>query len=149
MFCTKCGKEAKEGEKFCSACGTSLTASKPSVEKQNEAAPVQKAIQPAQRPTQTVAKPVQSSAPADDSAKNMALIGFVCAFFCQIAGIIVSAMALKKYGQQKNQDGKGLATAGLVLSIVFIAGTVLVCIGYILLIALAYSGTYYSYSFFV
>lgn len=52
--------------------------------------------------------------------KSMAILGLVLSFFIPIAGIIISAIALKKFNESGETDGKGLATAGLVVGIVFI-----------------------------
>lgn len=47
----------------------------------------------------------------------MGIVGFVLAFVCAPAGIIVSAIALSK--SKKAQRNNGLALAGLILSSVF------------------------------
>ena len=53
------------------------------------------------------------------TAKNMAILGLVLSFLVSPAGIIVSAIAMKKMKEEGNEDGKGLAVAGLVLGIIF------------------------------
>jgi len=50
---------------------------------------------------------------------GMAIAGFILAFFCNILGIIFSAIGLNQINQSGGmQKGKGLAIAGLVISIV-------------------------------
>lgn len=99
-----------------------------------------KPVAPAPRPaSQTSASKPAPSAIDDDYAKTLGVIGFICAFFCQIAGIILSAISLKKYKEQKDQDGKGLAIAGLILSILITVGYVFVCVFYILFMFFVYS----------
>lgn len=59
---------------------------------------------------------------------GFAIAGFVLSFFVAILGLIFSAIALKQIGD-RGEGGKGLAIAGLVLSIVWI------CVALILLMA--------------
>ena len=64
----------------------------------------------------------------------MAIFGFVASFFMGLVGIILSAISLKKYKNQEEQKNKGLAVAGLVLSIIrFIAEVCVVALVIILL----------------
>ena len=51
---------------------------------------------------------------------GFAIAGFVVSFFVAILGIIFSAIALKQI-RESNEGGRGLAVAGLVLSIIWIA----------------------------
>lgn len=49
----------------------------------------------------------------------MAIAGFVCAFVCGLVGVILSAIAMSQIGKSQGRlTGKGLAIAGLVISIV-------------------------------
>lgn len=49
----------------------------------------------------------------------MAIAGFVCAFVCGLVGVILSAIAMSQIGKSNGRlTGKGLAIAGLVISIV-------------------------------
>lgn len=51
--------------------------------------------------------------------KNLAILGFVLALVLGgVPGLIVSAVALKKMKDSGDEDGKGLAIAGLVIGIV-------------------------------
>ena len=56
---------------------------------------------------------------------GFAIAGFVLSFFVSILGIIFSAIGLKQI-EDRNEDGKGLAIAGLVLGIVGVAFRLLV-----------------------
>ena len=49
----------------------------------------------------------------------MAIAGFVLAFFCSILGLIFSVIGMNQT-KQTGQSGRGLAIAGLVISIVSI-----------------------------
>lgn len=51
------------------------------------------------------------------NTNTMAILGFIFSFFVSIVGLIFSIIALKQI-KEKNEEGKGLATAGLVISIV-------------------------------
>lgn len=80
-------------------------------------------------------------APVQQSAKGLATGGFVCSLlglFCAgfvlgAVGIILSAIALNNMKKYNNQEGRGLAIAGLVIGIIgvplSILGTILVLIG--------------------
>ena len=51
----------------------------------------------------------------------MAIAGFVLAFLCSILGLVFSIIGLNQCNQ-RNQSGKGLAIAGIVISILSIVG---------------------------
>lgn len=53
-----------------------------------------------------------------ENPKTMAIVGFVLSFVVALAGLIVSAIALKKYNETGYTEGKGFATAGLIISII-------------------------------
>lgn len=61
---------------------------------------------------------VPTSAPAPEPANGMAIAGFVCSFFFQVLGIIFSAIGLSRANKSATRKGRGLAIAGLVISIV-------------------------------
>ena len=50
--------------------------------------------------------------------KNLAILGLVLSFLIPLAGLIISAVALNKFKQSGDTDGKGLATAGLIIGII-------------------------------
>lgn len=53
--------------------------------------------------------------------KTLAIIGFVLSLVTTLPGLIVSAIALKKFKDSGETDGKGFAVAGLIIGIVFTA----------------------------
>ncbi|MCH5206222.1 MAG: DUF4190 domain-containing protein [Oscillospiraceae bacterium] len=53
--------------------------------------------------------------------KNLAILGLVLSFLVPLAGLIISAVALNKFKESGETDGKGLATAGLIIGIVIMA----------------------------
>jgi|HubBroStandDraft_5_1064220.scaffolds.fasta_scaffold532758_2 hypothetical protein len=57
-------------------------------------------------------------APAGPRTNVLAIVGFILAFVVTLAGIIVSAIALKQI-KQTGEGGHGLALAGVILGIVF------------------------------
>jgi hypothetical protein len=60
----------------------------------------------------------------------MAIAGFVCAFVCALLGIIFSAIAINEINQSNGmKTGKGLAIAGLVISICAIFLNILILAG--------------------
>ena len=57
---------------------------------------------------------------------GLAIAGFVTALACcSPVGIILSAIGLSQISKDPNQKGKGLATAGLIIGIISLVGTVL------------------------
>lgn len=66
--------------------------------------------------------------------KTMSILGLVLAFIVPLAGIIISAIALNKMKQSGVEEGKGLATAGLIVGIIMmvislVASVCMVCLG--------------------
>lgn len=51
---------------------------------------------------------------------GMAIAGFVCAFLCSPLGIVFSAIGMSQTSKDPSQGGRGLAIAGLIISIVSI-----------------------------
>lgn len=72
-----------------------------------------------------------------DNPKTLAIVGFVLSFFISLAGLIVSAIALKKYNETGYTDGKGFATAGLIISIISMVISVLATSCYVCVIGAA------------
>ena len=57
---------------------------------------------------------------------GLAIAGFVTALACcSPVGIILSAIGLSQINKDPNQKGKGLATAGLIIGVISLVGTVL------------------------
>ena len=56
---------------------------------------------------------------------GLAIAGFVTALACcSPVGIILSAIGLSQINKDPNQKGKGLATAGLIIGVISLVGTV-------------------------
>lgn len=53
----------------------------------------------------------------ENKAGTLSIIGFILSFYSPLAGFILSIIALNKYKMQKTKQLKGLAIAGLALSI--------------------------------
>ena len=69
--------------------------------------------------------------------KNLAILGLVLSFLIPLAGLIISAVALNKFKQSGETDGKGLATAGLIIGIILmvlglIGSICMICTGTLL-----------------
>ncbi len=79
------------------------------------------------------AAPVYQPAAAGPKTNVLAIVGFILSFLVTVAGIIVSAIALRQI-KQTGEGGHGLALAGVILGIVF---TVFWVIYIIIVIALA------------
>lgn len=58
---------------------------------------------------------------------TLAIAGFVLAFFVNIAGLVVSIVALRQI-KRTGERGHGLALAGVILSAVFIAFSILLAV---------------------
>ncbi len=95
MFCKKCGTKLSDDALFCEACGTSVAGS-------NE-----KRVEIVQEKTVIVVK----------GNNPMATVGFIFAFFLPFLGLIFSIVGLVK-SKGLDERGKGLAIAGMVISIV-------------------------------
>ena len=56
---------------------------------------------------------------------GLAIAGFVTALACcSPVGIILSAIGLSQINKDPNQKGQGLATAGLIIGVISLVGTV-------------------------
>jgi hypothetical protein len=54
---------------------------------------------------------------------GMAIAGFVCSLFCWPLGLIFSIMGMSQTSKDPSQGGRGLAIAGLIISIVSVVLT--------------------------
>ena len=97
MHCAKCGAENPDGSKSCKNCGTAL----------DQLAATQQA------PKLTLAAML---------AVGSVMLGFLSLFFgpLSILGIILGGVALKLTAKDPAHEGKGVAIAGLVVSIVML-----------------------------
>ncbi len=73
----------------------------------------------------------------------LAIVGFALSFFVAIAGLICSIIGYKN-APQYNGEGKNLALAGIIISIVEIAASVIAVIFviFILILGLSYGAVY-------
>lgn len=66
----------------------------------------------------------QPSAATHNETNTLAIVGFILSFFIAIAGLVCSILGKKK-ADELGGNGKGLATAGIVISIVSIVASVI------------------------
>lgn len=108
MRCKNCGSKAESNEDtFCKYCGSKFEQNTQPVSSGSSSFEEQ--------------QPHQSKPTVDNPAISMAVLGLVFSFFASLIGLIISVIALKKYKLQTNQQGKGLAIAGLTISIITIS----------------------------
>ena len=93
MYCLGCGQNLEDGATFCKHCGTKTDNINAGTTQQS------------------------APAPASTQSNTFAVLGLVFAFLMPILGIIFSAMGMSK-SKELNGNGRGMAIAGLVISIV-------------------------------
>lgn len=104
MQCPKCGSALGAGAAFCPTCGSNLSP------------PGQPAFIPG-APQMMVAQ----------RTSGMAIAGLVCAFFCSLLGLVFSLIGLSEIKKSNGAvGGKGIAIAGLVLSVIHIVALIAV-----------------------
>ena len=97
MFCSTCGQEIDDDAVFCKYCGA-LTADK-GVSSEYYAPPFE-----------------TNTSSGGGWTNGCAIAGFVLAFFLPLIGFIVSIAGIVK-AKKHGKSGKGLAVAGLVISL--------------------------------
>ena len=117
MFCNHCGKQVDNDTVFCPHCGGRVGDG-----------PAQ---QPAQQQTQYAA-PQQPAAPQENT---IAIVGFIFSFFGGLIGLICSIIGYNN--AKKGAPHKGLALAGIIISIVVMLGGVIGIIAYVSIIVAA------------
>ena len=155
--CANCGYENDDSFKFCMNCGTPIPEVAPVVapviEQQPVGQPIQQPIQqiqqqpiqqqyqqpvqePIQQPIQQYQEPVQQMTFDEQSGKKngfciagfvLALLSFITAGITSLFGLILSIVGLIS-ASKKNQKGKGMAIAGIIISALFI---IVACIFFI------------------
>ncbi|MGN1077681.1 MAG: zinc-ribbon domain-containing protein [Candidatus Gallimonas sp.] len=99
MYCSQCGKQLQDGDRFCPSCGASQTGEEKQTYTPPQYNPQCAAPQQVQHHTNT-----------------LAIVGFVLSFFCAIAGLICSIIGFQK-SKELDGEGRGLATAGIAISV--------------------------------
>ena len=131
--CANCGYENDDSFKFCMNCGTPIPEVAPVVAPVIEQQPVG---QPIQQPIQQYQEPVQQMTFDEQSGKKngfciagfvLALLSFITAGITSLFGLILSIVGLIS-ASKKNQKGKGMAIAGIIISALFI---IVACIFFI------------------
>jgi uncharacterized membrane protein YvbJ len=93
MFCTSCGKEINDQAIACPECGA---------------------------PTKNFnEQSVEKVAKAEKKFNGLSIAGFVCAFIFPFLGLLFSIIGLV-IACKKQEAGKGLAIAGIVISVAFL-----------------------------
>ena len=101
-YCSNCGSELKDGDKFCGNCGKVIT----SIQFDSD-----ESVHNVQL------KPHIDEYKKEISEDNgLAILGFVLSFFSALIGLIVSIIALKNADDKKNPR-KGFAIAGICISV--------------------------------
>ena len=97
MYCKKCGAQIDDDAYVCVHCGTLV----------NE-------------PSKETAFAQNSAAQTGKKTTGMAIAGFVCSFFFALLGLIFSIIGMQQC-KERGDNGYGLAKAGMIISIVWIA----------------------------
>jgi hypothetical protein len=83
--------------------------------------------------TSQSAQPAQSNPVQEQKTNVMAILSLIFAFLIPLLGIIFGIIALLQIDSNKNQKGKGLAMAGLIVSVLSI-------ILFLIILGIAYTG---------
>ena len=97
--CKKCGAQLADDDTYCYFCGANLEE-----ENTNEEKPV------------FTNHYEDNYIPRNTESNNLALAGFIVAFFSPIVGLVLSIIGLRK-ARELNGLGRGHAIAGIVVSI--------------------------------
>ena len=116
MFCNHCGKQVDNDTVFCPHCGGRV----------GEGAPQQQ--QPAQQQPQYAA-PQQAAPPQENT---IAIVGFIFSFFGGLIGLICSIIGYNN--AKKGAPHKGLALAGIIISVMWVVGIVIYVIAAIAIV---------------
>lgn len=98
MFCSKCGKEISDKDKYCPYCGCEISQNEKSG---NESSDLQQ-----KEVTQTPVQEIRAD-------RTVGVLSLVFAFIFPLVGLIISIIGLVKY---KDKENKSLCTAGLIIS---------------------------------
>ena len=126
MFCKYCGNQLNDGAKFCASCGAKVEEN-PTTKQETEQVNLTNELNITNETTQPN---LTISTKKKYSGKSIAgfvlsLVGFIVAALpCGILGIIFSSTSFNEI-RTKNLKGRGLAIAGLVISIIDIFGGII------------------------
>ena len=127
MYCVKCGKEVKDGTKFCTNCGAEIESKKE--EKDEKLTYSQnKTIETTSNPTPVEVKPAEAGDGKGTASLVLGIVSFVVpcvGFITSIVGLILGICAKKS----------GKKTAGIILNSIALG---LIIIGWIALYSLGY-----------
>lgn len=142
MFCTNCGTQNDDSQRFCTNCGAELTQQAAAPAAAPQEAPQVASVDPYAAPVATpvYAAPVAAEGPNSTPILVWGIIGlaFACTFYFSFLGIIFSAVAgskVKSFVAQggvvagKAKVGKILGKVGLILGIVLTVIAVIVIVG--------------------
>lgn len=121
--CKFCGNTINEGDKFCQGCGASVESAVTQEVINND---VQNNVNTNYNQTNNNAGRTNPSAVAGFVCSLVGL--FIAGIFLGILSICLGVSAKKHIEVFKNEKGKGLATAAIVIGIIDIAGAVLITI---------------------
>ena len=117
MFCKNCGKQIDDNSVVCPYCGA---------ETKSQATAQQPQYQQPQYQQPQYQQPYQQQY-SEKRSNSYAIAGFVLAFFFALLGLIFSIIGLRKV-DECGGSGKGLAIAGIVLSILSMRGAFIIMI---------------------
>lgn len=101
MYCTRCGNQMNDADKFCTNCG----AVNPSAQ--------QASVQTQSQPQQQSQNSAVAGKANDDNV--IAIVGFIFSFFGGMIGLVCSIIGYNN--AQKGAPHKNLALAGIIISI--------------------------------
>lgn len=116
MFCSNCGKQVNDNDNVCPYCGAALH-DNPGYQ---QPGPMNNGGY-----NQYNQQYQYNNQPAESRTNGFAIAGFVLSFFFWLLGLIFSVIGLNK-SKIMNGSGRGLAIAGIVISI--ISGVIMILV---------------------
>ena len=107
MYCSKCGTQSSEGDLFCRKCGSQFSDATPMP-------PPTPATTTQPRQNEVVTKRKSGFAVA---SLILGIVGLIISP-CLIFGIVFGAVALGQTGKNHQLSGRGMALAGLCISVI-------------------------------
>ena len=116
MYCIKCGKEIKDGSKFCEFCGADVSSEKANTVMTTSTVETANQSVTTETPMQTVSN--------NKTTNGFAIAGLVCSFIIPLLGWIFGGIGLSK--SKTTNSGKGLSIAAIVVaSVMFIVNLII------------------------